>query len=71
LYLNIKIGCSNCRYFENKSVPIPFDITDNICPKCEESDSMYIVSVNDTTKIKDLNNLDINLMNQLLKIRQL
>lgn len=56
MYLNIKLGCSSCRYFENKSVLMPFDSTENTCPKCGAFDSIYIVSVNDIGKIKDLNN---------------
>ena len=71
MYLNIKIGCSNCRYFENKSVLMPYDSSDNVCPKCGELNSMYIVSVNDSDKIKDLNNLNTGLIKQLLKIREL
>ena len=66
MYLNIKLGCSSCRYSEYKTVQMPFDSSDNVCPKCGELDSMYIVSINDTAKIKDL-----PLMKQLLKLRQL
>ena len=68
MYLNIKIGCSICRHFENKTVAMPFDSRDNTCPKCGELDSMYIVSVNDASKIKDLNT---DMMNQIIEIRQL
>lgn len=71
MYLNIKIGCSICRYFENKTIQMPFDSADNTCPKCGELDTMYIVSVNDTSKIGDLYNAEDKRINQLLKLRQI
>ena len=68
--INIKLGCSMCNYSDNRSVKMPFNTDAVICPKCREADSMYIVSVNESSKIKDLKNINKTMIDQLLKIRK-
>ena len=69
--LDIKLGCSVCNYSDDRSVEMPFNTDAVICPKCSESDSMYIVCVNESSKIKDLKNINKTMINKLHRIRQL
>jgi hypothetical protein len=71
LSLNIKIGCSVCNYSDERNVNMPFNTESVVCPKCKEPDSVYIISVNETSKIKDMKISNKTLINQLIKIRKL
>lgn len=69
--IKARLGCLACNYSEEKRIELPFDCDCVPCPKCGELSGLSIISFCEDTKIKDIKVYKRDIIQDLIRIRQL
>jgi hypothetical protein len=68
--LNTTLGCSICGFETKKTVNLPFDCDNLICPRCGEGNCLSIITVTENSPAAE-QKLKLPSLKELYKIRLL